>query len=77
MEDSNTLYHDLDGFLVHTYKSLFDQERKRGDNKRKSKVPVTFQKPESLFVDGDSFKGIFEFGFDPNTNMYLSFSNIW
>jgi len=61
MEDSNTLYHDLDGFLVHTYKSLFDQERKRGDNKRKSKVPVTFQKPESLFVDGDSFKGIFEF----------------
>lgn len=61
MEDEKTLYHDLDGFLVHTYKSLFDQERKRGDNKRKSKVALTFHKPQSLFGGDDIFEGIFDF----------------
>jgi len=63
MEDSKTLYHDLDQFLVHTYKSLFDQERQRGNNKRKSKIPLTFHKPKGLFAKGDIFDGIFDFSF--------------
>ena len=62
MEDEKTtLYHDLDQFLVHTYMSLFDQERKRGNNKRKSKIPLTFHKPKGLFTEGDVFEGIFDF----------------
>ena len=61
MEDDKTLYHDLDQFLVHTYKSLFDQERNRGNNKRKYKIPLTFQKPKGLFAEGDVFEGIFDF----------------
>jgi U3 small nucleolar RNA-associated protein 19 len=63
MEDSKTLYHDLDQFLVHTYKSLFDQERQRGNNKRKIKIPLTFHKPKGLFTEGDIFDGIFDFSF--------------
>lgn len=61
MEDSKTLLHDLDQFLVHTYKSLFDAERQRGNNKRKQKVPLTFQKPSGLFANGDAFNGLFSF----------------
>ena len=62
MEDEKTtLYHDLDQFLVHTYKSLFDQERNRGNNKRKSKIPLTFHKPTGLFVEGDVFDSVFDF----------------
>ena len=61
MEDNKTLQHDLDQFLVHTYKSLFDQERQRGNNKRKIKVPLTFHKPKGLFAEGDVFDGIFDF----------------
>jgi hypothetical protein len=50
----------MDQFLLHTYKSLFEQEKKRGNNKRKEKVPLTFHKPKSLFVVGDFFDGIFD-----------------
>jgi U3 small nucleolar RNA-associated protein 19 len=60
MEDEKVLYHDMDQFLLHTYKSLFEQEKKRGNNKRKEKVPLTFHKPKSLFVVGDFFDGIFD-----------------
>jgi Protein involved in the nuclear export of pre-ribosomes len=61
VEDEKVLLHDLDQFLLHTYKSLFEQEKKRGNNKRKEKVPLTFQRPKSLFVAGDFFDGIFDF----------------
>ena len=60
-DDKTTLYHDMDQFLVHTYKSLFEQERKRGNNKRKSKIPLTFHKPKGLFAEGDIFENIFDF----------------
>lgn len=61
LEDEKVLYHDMDQFLLHTYKSLFEQEKKRGNNKRQNKVPLTFQKPLGLFVKGDLFDGIIDF----------------
>jgi len=56
-EDDKTPLLDTDDFLRHTYKSLFDQERKRGEashkKKRQKKVatPLTFVEPKSLFED--------------------------
>lgn len=63
-EDEKTILHDLDAFLLHTYKSLFDQERKSlsNSNNRKRKTPLAFKEPSSLFVEGDIFDGIFKFG---------------
>ena len=61
MEDNQMLMHNLDEFLLHTYKSLFDQERKRAGNKRGKKLPLTFQKPNGLFVEDDVFDGVFGF----------------
>ncbi len=61
MEDSKMLMHNLDEFLLHTYKSLFEQERKRAGNKRRSKVPLTFHEPKGLFKEEDVFDGIFDF----------------
>jgi U3 small nucleolar RNA-associated protein 19 len=61
MEDSKTLMHNLDEFLLHTYRSLFDQERKRAGNKRRDKLPLTFHEPEGLFKENDVFNGIFDF----------------
>ena len=49
--------HDMSDFLSHTYKSLFDQERKRLDA-RKKKVPLAFSKPTALFVEDDVFFGM-------------------
>ena len=60
-EDEKALMHNLDDFLLHTYKSLFEQERKRGNNKRRNKVPLTFVKPKGLFIEGDVFDGVFDF----------------
>jgi len=61
-EDDKHMMHDLDKFLLHTYKSLFDQERKREKSKKnKGSVPLTFQEPEGIFVKGDVFDGIFAF----------------
>ena len=60
-ESRNMMMHNLDEFLLHTYKSLFDQERKRAGNKRKSKTPLTFYQPKGLFVENDTFDGIFDF----------------
>ena len=60
-EDEKTLMHNLDDFLLHTYKSLFEQERKRGNNKRRNTVPLTFVKPKGLFIEGDVFDGVFDF----------------
>jgi len=56
-EDNKAPMHDLEVFLRHTYKSLFDQERKRLDKKRR-KVPLTFSKPKALFVETDVFSRI-------------------
>lgn len=64
IEDENTVLHDLDTFLLHTYKSLFDQERKsltNWNNKRK-KTPLAFKEPKSLFVQDDIFYGLYSFG---------------
>jgi len=56
-EDDKTPLLDTDDFLRHTYKSLFDQERKRGEpshkKKRQKKIatPLTFVEPKGLFDD--------------------------
>jgi hypothetical protein len=49
------LYNLADDFLGHTYKSLFDQERKRPC---KGKPPLAFREPKSLFTSDDVFHGI-------------------
>jgi len=70
-EGAGELMHDLDLYLVHTYKSLFELERKKGEKKRKKGgvgvsggggvVPLTFTEPNGLFEKGDVFDGIFNF----------------
>lgn len=68
-ESDLTQMHDMDDFLAHTYKSLFDQEHKRGDQGGKGgkggggggkgrgkKVAVTFVEPTSLFTEDDVFR---------------------
>lgn len=59
-ESDKTPMHDMDEFLLHTYKSLFETERKRMDpkSKRQKAVPVTFEKPKGLFTADDIFAGI-------------------
>ena len=59
-ESDTTPLHDMDEFLLHTYKSLFETERKRMADPNKSKqrqkaVPVTFEKPKGLFTSEDVF----------------------
>mmetsp|Transcript_1232 Transcript_1232/g.1659 ORF Transcript_1232/g.1659 Transcript_1232/m.1659 type:complete len:164 (+) Transcript_1232:1-492(+) len=62
IEDNKTTpFHNIEEFLLHTYKSLFDQERKR-EKKRKSKTPLTFQKPKKLFTEDDVFSGMLKLG---------------
>jgi len=58
-EDASTPMHDLEDFLRHTYKSLFDQDKKRLNNKRK-KIPLAFKEPTSLFVETDVFADILQ-----------------
>ena len=49
----------MDEFLVHTYKSLFDQENtERKLKKGKGEVPLAFKEPSGLFVDSDVFQDI-------------------
>lgn len=55
MELKAPLYNLTDDFLGHTYKSLFDQERKRT---RKGKPPLAFREPASLFTKDDLFANI-------------------
>ena len=60
-EGSSTPLHDTDDFLRNTYKSLFDQERKRGQpskKRRKVHTALTFVEPQSLFTEGDVLAGI-------------------
>jgi U3 small nucleolar RNA-associated protein 19 len=49
--------HNIEEFSSHTYKSLFDQERK----KRSKKTALTFTEPVSLFRESDIFAGAFVF----------------
>ena len=69
-EDDRTPMYDLEDFMVYTYKSLFEQEKKRiaggdengdgGASKRKrSRVSLTFVEPKGLFGEGDVFDGAF------------------
>lgn len=57
--------------MAHTYKSLFEQEKKRlgsggannsGGQKKKggSRVTLTFLEPEGLFTKDDVFAGTFK-----------------
>jgi U3 small nucleolar RNA-associated protein 19 len=49
--------HNIEEFSNHTYKSLFDQERK----KRAKKTPLTFKEPGDLFTKDDIFGGMVSF----------------
>ena len=63
--------HVLDLYLVYTYKSLFELERKKGEKKRKKGgvgvsdgggvVPLTFTEPKGLFEKGDYLIGFLIF----------------
>jgi U3 small nucleolar RNA-associated protein 19 len=57
-ENEKTPMYDMDEFLLHTYKSLFETERKRINQKKRMAVPLTFEKPKSLFTDNDIFAGL-------------------
>jgi len=67
-DDKTTPMYDMEDFIVHTYKSLFEQEKKRlggsggGGGKKRggSKVSLTFVKPEGLFKDDDVFGDMFK-----------------
>jgi U3 small nucleolar RNA-associated protein 19 len=64
--------YDMEDFMVHTYKSLFEQEKKRiagesvgkgevdGGKRKKSRVSLTFVEPKGLFCEGDVFSGAFK-----------------
>lgn len=49
-ESETTPMHMIDDFLRHTYKSLFEQERKRS---KRRKVPLAFVEPKGLFSGED------------------------
>jgi len=69
-EDDKTPMHDMEDFMVHTYKSLFEQEKKRiaGDSgsgeerskKKKARVSLTFVEPKGLFCEDDMFGSAFK-----------------
>lgn len=68
LEDELLPFYDINIFLFHTYKSLFESEIKKGTKKRKihaeteeGTVSLTFQKPIGLFIKGDIFNDIFDF----------------
>ena len=51
--------HDIDDFLRHSYKSLFEQERKRSQKRRK--VALTFVEPKGLWSEaGDVLCGMLD-----------------
>jgi U3 small nucleolar RNA-associated protein 19 len=70
-DDKTTPMHDMEDFMAHTYKSLFELEKKRlgsgsdgggGKNKKGggARVSLTFVEPEGLFTKDDVFGGIFK-----------------
>ena len=54
--DQNLPLHHLENLLQLTYRSLFEQERKR----RTPKAPVTFREPNGLFEKDDLLAGLLE-----------------
>lgn len=56
-EESKAPPHIIEEFSNHTFKSLFDQERK----KRTQKTALTFQEPQAVFTENDVFAGILSF----------------
>jgi U3 small nucleolar RNA-associated protein 19 len=54
-ETATTPMYELPDFLAHTYKSLFDQERKQQSRR---KVALTFHEPKLLFGEHDVLTGI-------------------
>jgi len=50
--------HDIDEFLRHTCKSLYEQERQRPFTKKRRKVPLTFVEPKGLFGGNDVLSGM-------------------
>lgn len=76
-EDDKTPMYDMEDFMEHTYKSLFEQEKKRivGDGldgdasskvdkatkKKRTRVSLTFLEPKGLFCEGDVFGDAFTF----------------
>jgi U3 small nucleolar RNA-associated protein 19 len=60
----------MEDFMAHTYKSLFEQEKKRlgsggannsgGKKKGGTRVTLTFLEPEGLFTKDDVFAGTFK-----------------
>ncbi len=56
-QESKAPPHIIEDFTNHTYKSLFDQERK----KRSEKTALTFKEPEALFKKDDIFAGLLSF----------------
>ena len=72
-EDDKTPLYDMEDFMSHTYKSLFEQEKKRiagntdgkvvdgGERKKKkAKISLTFVEPKGLFCEGDVFGSVFK-----------------
>jgi len=67
-DDKTTPMYDMDEFMAHTYKSLFEQEKKRlnGDageakgSKKKARVSLTFVEPDALFTKEDVFGDFFK-----------------
>ena len=56
-EGRDTLMYDMDEFVQHGYKGLFEQEKSRVG--KRSSAPLTFTEPKGLFDQDDVFHGIF------------------
>jgi U3 small nucleolar RNA-associated protein 19 len=52
-QELSTPLYDLENFLSHSHKSLFEQERKR----KRKEAPLTFVEPTGLFSSRDVFAG--------------------
>lgn len=70
-DDGTTPMHDMEDFMAHTYKSLFETEKKRlgsggagGKGKKGGggggRVSLTFVEPEGLFTKDDVFGDAFK-----------------
>lgn len=63
-DDKTTPMYDMEDFMTHTYKSLFEQEKKRLSdakaNKKKARVSLTFVEPTALFTKEDVFGDFFK-----------------
>ena len=73
-DDKTTPMYDMEDFMAHTYKSLFEQEKKRlagsgsggskisadGNKKGGTRVSLTFVAPEGLFTKDDVFGDCFK-----------------